>query len=285
MNKNLDVLINDNEDIEVILLIEAIWHKYGYDFKGYSKAHIKRRIKRRMVLSGCNSILDMAKRVLDEREFFESLLSDFSINVTEMFRDPEFYKVFRREVVPILRTYPFLKIWHAGCATGEEVYSMAILLKEENLYDRSQIYATDFNTHVLEKAKEGIYSIEHIREYTQNYQRAGGAASFADYYIANYQSVIFDSSLKKKIIFADHNLVTDGVFGEMQVILCRNVLIYFERDLQGRVIKLFDNSLCSGGFICLGTKETIKYTDSSDKFEEFSDTQRIYRKKFIASKD
>lgn len=270
-----------NEDIEIHLLLEAINMKYGYDFRNYSSAHMKRRILYRMSVSGLPSISEMQHKILYDEEFFNRVLSDFSINVTEMFRDPSFYKAFRKDVIPILKTYPFIRIWHAGCSTGEEIYSMAILLKEEGLYDRTQIYATDFNKGILKKAKEGIYPIENIKEYTYNYQQSGGKSSFSDYYMAKYDSVIFETSLKKKITFAEHNLVTDGVFGEMHVIVCRNVLIYFNKQLQNSVIKLFSDSLSNGCFLCLGSKESIKFSTSSDRFEEFISGEKIYRKKYF----
>lgn len=278
MNK-LNNGITESEDIEIQLLLDAIYLKHGYDFKGYSHAHMKRRINRRMTMSGISSISEMQHKVLYEKDFFKILLSDFSINVTEMFRDPMFYKSFREEVIPILKTYPFIKIWHAGCSTGEEVYSMAVLLKEEGLYDRTQIYATDFNEKVLHTAKEGIYPIDGVKENTFNYQQAGGKSSFSDYYMAQYESIIFDQSLRERIIFAEHNLVTDGVFGEMNVILCRNVLIYFDTKLQNKVIKLFSDSLGLGCFLCLGTKESLKFSESSDQFEIFIEEAKIYRKK------
>lgn len=271
----------EDEDIEIRLFLEAIYLKYGYDFRNYSNAHMKRRVQRRISEEGLKNISEMQHKVIYDKEFFKVLLSDFSINVTEMFRDPSFYKAFRKSVIPILRTYPFIRIWHAGCSTGEEVYSMAILLKEEGLYERSQIYATDFNNIVLQKARDGIYPIENIKDYTHNYQQAGGNTSFSEYYIANYDSVILNQSLKKKITFADHNLVTDGVFGEMHVIICRNVLIYFNRELQNNVIKLFTDSLSNGCFLCLGSKESIKFSSSSDNFEAIIDSEKIYRKKYI----
>lgn len=270
----------ENQDIEISLLLEGIYLKYGYDFRNYSDAHIKRRILRRMTEAGLKSISEMQYKILYDKDFFKILLSDFSINVTEMFRDPTFYKAFRKSVIPILKTYPFVRIWHAGCSTGEEVYSMAILLKEEGLYERSQIYATDFNNIVLQKAKDGIYPIDDIKEYTHSYQQAGGNASFSDYYIAKYDSAIFDKSLKKKITFAEHNLVTDGVFGEMHVIICRNVLIYFNRELQNNVIKLFSDSLCNGCFLCLGSKESIRFSSSADNFEALNESEKIYRKRY-----
>lgn len=270
----------ENEDLEIRLLLEAIFLKYGYDFRDYSRAHLKRRIMHRLSLSELNSISQMQHQVLYDREFLETLLNDFSINVTEMFRDPPFYKAFRQDVVPVLKTYPFIKVWHAGCSSGEEVYSMAILLKEEGLYERTQIYATDFNVEVLEKAKQAIYPIDDIKDYTYNYQQSGGLASFADYYIARYDSVILEHALKKKIIFADHNLVTDGIFGEMHVIICRNVLIYFNRELQNKVFKLFYESLRIGGFLGIGTKESLRFSGYMEKFEIISENFKIFQKKF-----
>ena len=271
--------IVDNEKIELRLLLEAIYLKYGYDFRNYAKASVKRRLLRRLSLDGITSLSEMQHKILYDREFFETLLLDLSINVTEMFRDPAFYQALRKVVMPILKTYPFVKIWHAGCATGEEVYSMAILLKEEGLYDRTQIYATDFNEVVLQKAKEGIYPIDRIQDYTYNYQKAGGMESFADYYTAKYESAIINNALKKNVVFADHNLTTDRVFGEMNLIMCRNVLIYFNAELQNRVFGLFYDSLCSNGFLCLGSKESLKFSKYADEFEVVANIEKIYRKK------
>ncbi len=273
-------LCQENENIEIRLLLEAIYQKYGYDFRDYSKAHIKRRIKHRISISNFNSISEMSHRVIYDQSFFETFLLDLSINVTEMFRDPSFYLALRKKVVPLLKTYAFIKVWNAGCATGEEVYSIAILLKEEGLYERTQVYATDFNQVVIEKAKEGIYPVSCIKKYTQNYQKAGGLKSFSDYYIAKYASAIFDNSLKKNVVYADHNLVTDDVFGEMNIIICRNVLIYFNRKLQNRVINLFQNSLCTGGFLCLGTKEDLRFSEYFSNFTTVSEKQKIYRRKY-----
>jgi len=281
MSKKIDDENIENQDIEISLFLEAVYLKYGYDFRNYSRAHIKRRILKRIEEDNLASVSQMQHKILYDKEFIKTLLCDFSINVTEMFRDPSFYKTFREKVVPILKTYPFIKIWHAGCSTGEEAYSMAILLKEEGLLDRTQIYATDINGLVLQQAKNGIYSIENISEYTHNYQQSGGAFSFADYYTAKYDSVIFNKSLKKKITFAEHNLVTDGVFGEMQVIVCRNVLIYFDRKLQNHVIKLFSHSLGNGCFLCLGSKESIKFSEGAEDFQTFVESEQIYRKKYL----
>lgn len=270
----------ENEKIEINLLLEAIFLKYGYDFRNYSIAHVRRRIRRRMELGGFESISALQHQVIHDDSFFHTILTDLSINVTEMFRDPSFFLAVRREVVPFLVTYPFVRVWHAGCATGEELYSMAILLKEEGLFDRIQLYATDFNDMVLQKAREGIVQARLLKEYTENYQRGGGCRSFADYYTAKYEWAILDSSLKEKVVFANHNLVTDHVFGEMQLIVCRNVLIYFSRELQNRVIRLFYESLCRGGILCLGSKESIRFSDHSDKFERLLPNEQIYRKKY-----
>ncbi|MCD6112794.1 MAG: protein-glutamate O-methyltransferase CheR [Bacteroidales bacterium] len=276
-NINID---NQNINLEISLLLEAIFNKYGYDFRNYSKAHIKRRILHRLSLSGLDNISAMTHKAIYDKNFASQILLDFSINVTEMFRDPDFYFFIRKEVIPILKTYPFVKIWHAGCATGEEVYSMAILLKEENLYDRTQIYATDFNAKVIKSAKDGIYSIKNIKDFTRNYQKAGGKESFSDYYTANYNSVIIDNSLKKNIVFSEHNLVTDSVFAEVNMIICRNVLIYFNRDLQNKVMNLFNDSLVPGGILGLGTKESLQFLEKGKNYNCIDLKNKIYRKKY-----
>ncbi len=269
----------ENEKIELDLLLEAIYQKYHYDFKDYSRAHIKRRVLYRMRISNMENLSQMQHQILYDRSFFETLLMDLSINVTEMFRDPSFYLAIRKKIIPQLKKYSFIKLWHAGCASGEEVYSMAILLKEEGLYSRTQIYATDFNTIALQKARSAIYPIDMIKDYTSNYQKAGGINSFAEYYTAKYDSVILDSTLKERIVFADHNLVTDGVFGEMNLILCRNVLIYFTRKLQNRVIKLFMESLTPSGFLCLGTKETLQFSEYAQFFSSIVEKEKIFQRK------
>ena len=232
-----------------------------------------------MLRSNCKSIAEMIPKLLHDSSFFELLLFDFSITVTEMFRDPSFYLSVRKKVIPYMKTYPFTKIWHAGCATGEEVYSMAILLKEETSLDKATIYATDFNDSALSKSKSGIYPINNVQKYTANYQEAGGAGSFSEYYHSQYDSIILDQSLKKRLTFANHNLVTDGVFGEMNLILCRNVLIYFNRDLQNRVLKLFYDSLIDGGFLCLGNRESAQFSEVSKDFELIDAKEKIYKKK------
>lgn len=268
----------ENIDIEIPLLLEAIYQKWGYDFRNYSISHIKRRLIHRMNINQMESLSQMQGKVLRDRQFFTELLSDLSINVTEMFRDPQFYQSFRTNVVPILRTYPYIKVWHAGCATGEEVYSLAILLKEEGLLDRAQIYATDFNRKVLEVARKGIYPSTNFTQFEDNYQKAGGTAILSDYYTSLYGSVKMNANLAHKIVFADHNLVTDGVFANVNLILCRNVLIYFNKNLQNKVIGLFHESLSPSGHLCLGTKESLKFTNYEQMFNKVDDVNRIYKK-------
>ena len=267
------------ELIEIDLLLEAVFRRYGYDFRSYSKASIERRTRQFMSVTGCSSISEMIPKLLHDQEFFSRLVKSYSIAVTEMFRDPFVYLAIRKEVVPLLRTWPHVKIWHAGCATGEEVYSLATLLKEEGLYDRATIYATDFNDENLGLAREGVYDITKIAEATRNYQHAGGKMSFSDYYHADYGAAAISSSLKERITFANHNLAVDGVFGEMHLVFCRNVLIYFNRELQNRALELFTESLVNGGFLCLGTKEDLKFSSVSSRYVEVDAKAKIYRKK------
>jgi chemotaxis protein methyltransferase CheR len=267
------------ENIELELLLQAVFLQYGYDFRDYSRAHVKRRVKHRVVQEGLKSISELQNNVLHDRSTFERLVRSLSINVTEMFRNPDFYKSVREKVIPILKTYPYLKIWHAGCATGEEVYSFAIMLKEEGILKRTQIYATDFNPDVIQQAQKGIFPIRNIKEYTTNYQKAGGKESFSDYYHANDEWVIFDKNLKKNIVFAEHNLVTDGVFAEVNMIICRNVLIYFNRNLQNEVLKLLHRSLIAGGFLALGTKESLMFSSEEKKYKTMDVRQKIFKKK------
>jgi len=270
----------DTSELEISLLLEAIYQKYGYDFRQYSKAHINRRIRNRMAMSGLEDVSQIQSKVIKDETFAYQLLQDLSITVTEMFRDKDFYKSLRENVIPILKTYPFIKIWHAGCATGEEAYSMAIIMQEESLYDRATIYATDFNQHALNRAKEGIISNAMIKEYAVNYKLSGGKESFSDYYTSSYNNAIMNQSLKKNIVWANHNLVTDSVFAEVHLILCRNVLIYFDNALQNKVQKLFYESLINGGILCLGTKEGLHFTDFSEKYTELDKKQRIFKKKY-----
>jgi chemotaxis protein methyltransferase CheR len=265
------------ESIEIDILLEGIFRRWGYDFRNYAHASLKRRLEHRLALSKLNHVSELLPKILHDEKFFDLLLGDLSITVTEMFRDPHVYASLRRDVFPVLRTYPFLKIWHAGCATGEEVYSMAVLLKEEGLLGRTQIYATDYNNNSLEIARRGVYPLESIRTFTANYNAAGGKASFSDYYHAKYGSAKIDKSLKENITFAHHNLVADGVFGEMNLIVCRNVMIYFDKTLQNRVLSLFRDSLCHRGYLCLGTKETVDFSSVSDRFETIAGRDRIFR--------
>ncbi len=271
----------ENQNLEIRLLLEAIFQKYGYDFRNYSMAHLKRRISRRQLLDNFTSISEMTHRLIHDADFFDRLLLDLSINVTEMFRDPSFFKAIRAEVVTFLKTYPFIKVWVAGCSSGEEVYSLAILLREEGLYDRVQIYATDFNQIVLEKAKKGIYAIDRIKVYTENYQKSGGQRSFADYYSARYDSVLMAADLRERVVFADHNLVTDGVFGQMHMIVCRNVIIYFDRQLQKKVVNLFMESLIDGGFLCMGQKENLAFSEYFDQLLLLNEKEKIFQKKYL----
>ncbi|MET3718092.1 chemotaxis protein methyltransferase CheR [Pseudomonas sp. PvP001] len=265
-------------DIEIRLLIEAIYLTYSYDFRDYSGASVKRRILHALRQMECGSVSSLQARVLHEPTAFMELLQYLTIPVSEMFRDPEHFLALRREVVPLLKTYPSVKVWIAGCSTGEEVYSMAILLREEGLLERTIIYATDINPTSLEKAKQGIYSMESVRAYTQNYQRAGGTRSFSDYYTAAYGNAIFDSSLRANVTFADHSLATDSVFSETQLVSCRNVLIYFNKGLQDRAFGLFHESLSRRGFLMLGSKETLDFSAYSSRFETLTRPERIYRK-------
>lgn len=269
----------DNEELEITLLLDAMRYRYGYDFRGYAKASLTRRIKKGLAGTKFERISEMIPAIIYDKEFFVEFVRNLAVHVTEMFRDPLFFRALREEVVPYLKTFPFIKIWSAGIATGEEVYSLAILLKEEGLYEKATIYATDFNDIVLEKAQKGIYPAELIKKSTRNYQDSGGKKSFGSYYHADYDSAIFDRTLKENIVFANHNMVTDSVFGEMNLILCRNVLIYFDTNLQNRVFQLFFDSLRANGFLCLGNKETLEFSGVKEHFVVFAKGQKIFQKK------
>ncbi|MFD2670984.1 CheR family methyltransferase [Marinicrinis sediminis] len=266
------------ERIEIELLLEGVYRVRGLDFRNYVYASLRRRVWHRVHAEDLVTVSALQDKVFRSEGCMDRLISDLVIHVTEMFRDPEVFRQFREEVVPVLRDLPFLRIWHAGCSTGEEAYSMAILLHEEGLYDRTRIYATDLNEAVLNKAKEGVYPLDKMKMYTQNYVKSGGKASFSDYYTARYHSIIFPSFLKKNIVFAQHNLVTDTSFHEFDVIFCRNVMIYFNRNLQNRVQSLFHQSLSDRGFLVLGSKETLHFSPYSDHYEAYSQTHKIYRK-------
>jgi len=269
----------DLEDVEIELLLEGVYRRYGYDFRDYALSSLRRRIRERVREERLTTVSGLKERVLHDPEAMERLAHGLSINVSTMFRDPDLYRVFRSKVVPILRTYPFIRIWHAGCSTGEEVYSMAILLHEEGLYERARLYATDINETVLHKAKSGIFPLKAMKQYTADYQQAGGKAAFSEYYTAEYESAIFRPSLRDNIVFAQHNLATDGAFNEFHAILCRNVMIYFNKPLQARVHTLFLNSLVQFGFLCLGAKETLTYTPAEAAYDEVDGAQKIYRRR------
>ncbi|WP_299707799.1 protein-glutamate O-methyltransferase CheR [uncultured Pontibacter sp.] len=271
----------ENEELfeqEVEALIKEIHTQYGYDFSGYARASVYRRIKRFLGQKHLQSIEDLRKFLFTDSFFFENFLQEITVNVTEMFRDPTFYKSLRENVLPILSTYPFIKIWDAGCSTGEELFSLAILLEEEGLLGRSKIYATDINQKVLRQAKEGIFSASNMAGYTASYYAAGGKRDFADYYTSNYGNVKFNSSLIKNVVFYPHNLATDTSFNEFHLIVCRNVLIYFNRELQERVYRLFDESLVSLGYLALGKKETLSMSGISNSYDLVDKNNRIYRK-------
>lgn len=270
--------VSDLEDIEISLLLEGLYRAYGFDFRDYSRASIKRRILEMMRIEKLGTVSAFQDRVLHDTISLDRFLLGLSVHATSMFRDPSFYLTFRQKVVPLLRTYPTVQIWIAGCSTGEEVYSLAILLQEENLYNRCRIYATDISHAVLRRARDGIFPLSAMREYTNNYHQAGGAHEFSDYYTAQYDSVIFSSSLKNNIVFSEHNLATDGSFNEFQVILCRNVMIYFNKDLQARVHNLLYDSLSMFGVFGLGNKESLKFTPRAAFYEHLNEKDKLYRK-------
>jgi chemotaxis protein methyltransferase CheR len=265
-------------DIELRMLVEAVYLKYNYDFRDYTGASQKRRVLAAAHAMGCESVSSLQARVMHEPAAFAQLLQFLTIPVTEMFRDPEYYLALRQQVVPFLKTYPSLKIWVAGCSTGEEVYSMAILLKEEGLLERSLIYATDINPESLEAARRGVMPLDRMRLYTENYQKAGGLHAFSDYYTAAYGGALFDRALADNVTFADHSLATDSVFAETHFISCRNVMIYFNRRLQNRVLGLFHESLVHRGFLGLGSKESIDFSSYAQRFEPLVKRERVFRK-------
>ena len=268
----------DLEQLELRLLLEAINHQYGYDFRGYARSSLRRRIWRRVTEEGLVTISGLQERILHDPDAMERLLVDLSINVTSMFRDPTFYVALREKVVPLLRTYPFIRIWNAGCSTGEETLSLAILLREEGLGERARIYATDINEVVLKQAREGRFPLDRMQDYTRDYQRAGGKAAFSDYYKAFGETARFDPTLAESVVFAQHNLVSDTRFNEFHLIVCRNVMIYFDRELQDRVHGLFYESLARRGVLALGHKESIRFTSHADDYEELDPAEKIYRR-------
>jgi chemotaxis protein methyltransferase CheR len=265
-------------DIELRMLMEAVYLKYNYDFRDYTGASQKRRVLHALHQMECETVSALQAKVMHDPQAFARLLQYLTIPVTEMFRDPEYYAAVRSQVVPFLQTYPSLKIWIAGCSTGEEVYSMAILLKEEGLLERSLVYATDINPESLEAARRGVFPLDRMRLYTENYQNAGGKRAFSDYYTAAYGGALFDRALVENVTFADHSLATDSVFSETHFVSCRNVMIYFNRRLQNRVLGLFHDSLCHRGFLGLGSKESIEFSSYASRFDVLARRERVYRK-------
>jgi chemotaxis protein methyltransferase CheR len=266
-------------DIELHLLIDAIYLKYHYDFRRYARASLKRRLTTAMTRFNCRSLSQLQDEVLHYPELFPALLDFLTVPVSEMFRDPSYFRSLRETVVPILRTYPSLKVWVAGCSTGEEVYSLAILLREEGLLARTLIYATDINPRTLQKAATGVYEVERMAGFTEAHRRSGGNSSLSDYYTAAYDRAVFDKSLKEHIVFSDHSLATDSVFAEVHLVSCRNVLIYFNRDLQDRAVGLFRDALCRKGFLGIGSKESLRFSSHADSFSELVHEDRIYQKR------
>ncbi len=266
------------EDIEISLLLEGLYRVHGFDFRDYSRASIKRRILELLGAEKLETVSAFQNKILHDNACRERFLLGVSVHATSMFRDPSFYLTFRKRVIPLLRTYPTVQIWIAGCSTGEEVYSLAILLEEERLYSKCRIYATDISQAVLRRARDGIFPLAAMRDYTINYHQAGGAHEFSDYYTAQYDHVIFSSALRKNVVFSEHNLATDGSFNEFQVILCRNVMIYFNKELQARVHNLLYDSLSMFGVFGLGNKESLKFTPRETLYEHLNDKDKLYRK-------
>lgn len=279
MNEILNIPRKDGiEELEMRLLLDGLYEYYGYDFRDYTPGTLKRRIRERILREQLSSIAGLLEKILHDPACMNRLVGDISISVSTMFRDPGFFVVFRNEVVPMLQTYPFIRIWHAGCARGEEVYSLAILFHEERLYDRCRIYATDMNEDVIKQARDGIFSLKQMKEYTRNYIAAGGKRAFSEYYTARYGNAIIHPWLKKNIVFSRHCLTTDGPFNEFNAILCRNVVIYFNRSLQTRAHDLFYNSLTMFGFLGLGRKESIRFTPHESCYKILRQHEKIYKK-------
>jgi chemotaxis protein methyltransferase CheR len=269
---------DDVDEIELELLLEGVYRCYGFDFRQYAPASLRRRVWRRVHAEGLTTLSALQDKLLHDPACMERLLLDLSINVTAMFRDPSFYIAFREKVVPLLRTYPFTRIWLAGCSTGEEVYSLAILLQEEGVAERARLYATDINESVLDRARAGVFPLDKMREYTQNYIKAGGQTAFSEYYVAKYDGAQFQRSLVDNVVFAQHNLVSDRSFNEFNVIVCRNVMIYFDRALQDQVHRLFYESLMTFGVLALGAKESIGFSPFESRYEDIDANERLYKK-------
>jgi chemotaxis protein methyltransferase CheR len=265
-------------DVELKLLLDGIYHLYHYDFRDYSQASLRRRLKTALLHFKCETLSQLQDRVLQEPELFHALLDHLTVQVSEMFRDPSYFRAVREQVVPLLRTYPSLKVWVAGCSAGEEAYSLAILLREEGLLQRSLIYATDINPRMLERAEAGIFPIDRIAGFTIQHRESGAKSSLSDYYTAAYGRAIFDKSLREHMVFSDHSLATDSVFAEVQFVSCRNVLIYFNKPLQDRAVGLFRDALCRQGFLGLGSKESLRFSRQAPSFVSFVQQERIYQR-------
>ncbi|MES2035735.1 MAG: CheR family methyltransferase [Pseudomonadota bacterium] len=267
------------EDLEIQLLLEALYQRYHYDFRHYAQASIKRRLTQARDQLGFASISAMQERVLHDPAMLPRLLDYLTVQVSEMFRDPAYFRALRETVLPHLRTYPSLKVWIAGCSTGEELYSLAILFREEGLEQRTLFYATDINPEALHAAEAGVYTLDRVRKFTENHRKSGGKSSLSDYYTADYGRAVFDKSLRSKVVFSDHSLVTDSVFAEMHLISCRNVMIYFDRELQDRAIGLFRESLARQGFLGLGSKESLRFSKHAAAFTDFVPEEKIYQRR------
>src|ERR1700722_11254030 len=266
-------------DIEAALLIDAIYRLYHYDFRGYAPASLRRRLKAAMIRFRCRSLSQLQDKVIHDPAIFPALLDFLTVQVSEMFRDPGYFRALRDRVVPLLRTYPSIKVWVAGCSAGEEAYSLAILLREEGLLENTLIYATDINPRALQRATAGVFEIERIAGFTANHHKSGARTSLSDYYTAAYGRAVFDKSLKDHIVFSDHSLATDSVFAEVQLVSCRNVLIYFNRALQDRALGLFRDALCRQGFLGIGAKESIRFSSQAAAFLDFVPAERIFQKR------
>ncbi len=265
------------DDRDIAILIQDVFEQYGYDFSGYAQASFKRRIMRIYQLGNYRHFSELLSHIKNDKAYFKTIVEEITVNITEMFRDPHFYQFVRAEIIPILATKPFIRIWHAGCSTGEEVYSMAILLHETNLLHKSLLYATDLSPQVLEQAKKGVFPLRSMQQYSENYVASGGKEDFSTYYIANYGFAKFNEKFGEKMVFSHHNLVSDTSFNEFDMILCRNVLIYFDNDLQERALRLFDDSLSKLGYLALGTKETIKFSPLRSRFIQL-EKEKIWKK-------
>lgn len=264
--------------LEVELLLTGLAERYGYDFRNYARASLMRRIRRAMVSEGAASLSALQHKLLHDEHAAMRFVAAVSVHTTSMFRDPDVYRALRNDVVPLLRTYPFVRIWHAGCSSGEEVYSLAIVLEEEGIYDRCRVYATDLSDTILDRARQGVFSLRSMREHTQAYQRAGGQQDFSSYYVADSENARFRKALRRQLVFSQHNLVCDSAFNEFQLIVCRNVLLYFDQTLRHRTLELFRASLVNFGVLVIGKKESLRFTPHADTYQELRDGTRIYRR-------